>query len=540
MAVYFALIKLGRNISSSVFAALFIMTLPNLNFNFMLLSRAPTHIGLALLILTLGLYYSEKRFTSVAVACLLSMTHFMMFGFLIVIVISSELSRFGFQIREKVVIEKKSYKIKLKPLTKEFTLRLVIWTIPFIWVVFFMTKFFLEPIGLIMITPHSLDTFTDGPGIIYKVLRVFRDFLDNFITTFVFMFLVILAFSFKVTSLNWKELGLIMATVLITIVGFLMFYSETNSLLPLMFQGMDVLRFILISQVLIILMAIRGINHWGVKTLLVIILLLPIAEAQNGIINYGYLDFDDGQWRDLEPIANDLNQREGFFYVCPYKYQGDHMAYLPALTGKPYFDGWNPPGVRLNWFQETHPSSSKYRPNSSLILDVANNPAKYGVKWFVTRKDYYGLPSSWDLVSQEANQSKWLWETNIQISLVDVIPFGNGSLDYITPNKLQVILNTNETTVDILIKVAHHPSWKIQENANLSIEREEEIGFMLVKNVSSGILILNFESNHVDIVFAGFIINLIIIAVLSIYEYKIPELMRKKLNSQKDNKNNSL
>jgi hypothetical protein len=171
---------------------------------------------------------------------------------------------------------------------------------------------------------------------------------------------------------------------------------------------------------------------------------------------------------------------------------------------------------------------------------VANNPAKYGVKWFVTRKDYYGLPSSWDLVSQEENQSKWLWETNIQISLVDVIPFGNGSLDYITPNKLQVILNTNETTVDILIKVAHHPSWKIQENANLSIEREEEIGFMLVKNVSSGILILNFESNHVDIVFAGFIINLIIIAVLSIYEYKIPELMRKKLNSQKDNKNNSL
>ena len=538
--VYFALSKLGRNMSSSIFAALFIMTLPNLNSNFMFFSRAPTHIGLALLILALGLYYSDKRYTSVAVACLLSMTHFMMFGFLIVIVLCSELSRFGFQVSKKFFIERDAFKIGIKPVAKNFSLRLVIWVIPFIWVFLFMTEFFLEPIGLIMITPHSLSTFTDGPGIIYKILRVLRDFLYNYITIYVFMFLIILAFSFKVTRLNWKELGLIMATMLITIFGFFMFYGETSSLLPLMFQGMDVLRFILISQVLIILMAIRGINHWGVKVLLVIILLLPVAEAQNGIINYGYLDFDDGHWRDLEPIANDLNQRDGFFYVCPYNYQGDHMAYLPALTGKPYFDGWNPPGVRLNWFQETPPSTSKYRPNSSLILDVESNPSKYGVKWFVTGKDYFGLPSSWNLVSQEENQSKWLWETSLPISLVDVIPYGNGSLEYITPNKLQVTINSNETIVDILIKVAHHPSWKIHENTDLNIEREEEIGYMRVKNVSREIITLNFESSHVDFVFAGFIINLGIITVLFLYEYKILELMRKKVHSLIDKKKHSL
>ncbi len=534
--VYFALCKLGRSMLSSLFAALFVMTLSNLNTNFMFFSRAPTHIGLALLILTLGLYYSKKRFTSVAVACLLSMTHFMMFGFLIVIIICSELSYLGFQMKESFIEEKKSIETGIKPLLKEFLLRAAIWMIPFIWVIFFMTKFFLEPIGLFMITPHSFSDFSDGP---YQTLRILRDFLYTYITTFVFMLIIIFVFSFKVTRLNWKEFGLIIATILITIVGFLMYYSETSSLLPLMFRGMDVLRFVLISQVLIILTAIRGINHWIAKGLLLLILLLPIVEAQNGVINYIYLDFDDEQWRDLNPIANDLNQREGFFYACPYNYQGDHMAYLPALTGKPYFDGWNPPGVQLNWFQETPPSSNKYRPNSSLINDVANNPAKYGVKWFITRKDYYGLPSSWNFVSQEQDQNKWLWETNIPISLVDITAFGNGSVEYISPNKLQVIINSNETTVDLLIKVAHHPSWNIPANTSLNIEREEEIGFMQVTGVSSNILILEFESNHVDVVFAGFILNLIIIAVLSIYEYDVWEFMRKKIHSLTDKNKDS-
>ena len=532
LATYFALKKIGRSKSSSLFAALFIMTLPNLNTNFMFFSRAPTHIGFALLLLTLGLYYSEKRYTSVAVACLLSMTHFMMFGFLIVIILTSELSHLGFQIKNLYSKHNGSFKSDIKPLVKNFFLHTIIWLIPFVWVAFFMTKFFLEPIGLLMITPHSFSSFTDGPGIVYQTLRVVRDFLYTYITTFVFMFLIIFAFSLISSRINWKELGLLVSMVLITFVGFLMFYSETSSYLPLIFRGMDVLRFVLMSQVLIVLIAIRGVNHWSSKILLVLILLLPVAEAQNGVTNYGYLEFDDNQWRDLTPIANDLNKREGFFYVCPYNYQGDHMAYLPALTGKPYFDGWNPPGVRLNWFQETPPSSGKYRPNSSLIGDIANNPAKYGVKWFITRRDFYGLSGSWSLVSQEQDQNKWLWETNSNVSLVEVSPSGTGSLEYTSPNTLKITINSDNTTVDLLIRVAHHPSWNIQTNNNLSIVREEEIGFMEVKGVSSDSLILKFESNQVDVVFIGFILNLIIIAVLSLWEYEVWELMRRKKHSR--------
>ena len=55
IGVYFVCNSLNRSVESSTFTALFIMTLANLNSNFMFFSRAPTHIGLAILILTLGL-----------------------------------------------------------------------------------------------------------------------------------------------------------------------------------------------------------------------------------------------------------------------------------------------------------------------------------------------------------------------------------------------------------------------------------------------------------------------------------------------------
>ncbi|MHA1974232.1 MAG: hypothetical protein ACTSW1_14630 [Candidatus Hodarchaeales archaeon] len=530
ITVYFVLISLGRNKTSSTFGALFIMTLPSLNSNFMFFSRAPTHIGLALLFMTLGLYYSEKRLTSVAMACLLSMTHFMMFGFLIVIIISSEISRYGSKMKKDLEKTSSPMKVVVHQHSKELTKRLTMWTLPFLWVFFFMNTFFHHTINLIMISSHSLSTATSGSsGFFYYTLGILRDFLYNYITIFVFIFLLMLGISLKTNSLNWKEMGLLTGTITITTVGFLMFYTETNSLLPIMLRGMDVLRFILMSQMLIILVSIRGVDNWGSKVLLVLILLSSISESQNRIVNYSDTQFSESHWQDLNPIAQDLNQREGFFYVCPYNYQGDHMAYLPILTGKPYFDGWNPPGVQLNWFQKTPPSTNKYRPNSTLIADIANNPSKYGVKWFITNKNFYGLPSSWFIVSQETEQSKWLWETNETVSLIDVSPSGYGSLEYINPNKLQVTINTNETSADLIIKIAHHPSWKIQEDLNLNIEREQEIGFMSVNNVSTNVLTLVFDSNHVDIIFAAFIVNLSLIFILFVYEYRIVNFSRKLL-----------
>lgn len=527
IGVYYTANALNRSIPSSLFAALFIMTLPNLNTNFMFYSRAPTHVGLALMIITLGLYYSEKRAIAVSMACLLSMTHFMMFGFLIVIIMTSELARAGVMIKKIEIKQKNSFQFVIRSYGKEFLTRTVIWIIPFIWVFVFMFQFFLEPIGLIMISNHSLETYTDGPGPIYLILRVFRDFLYNYITIFVFMFILVFALSLKIIKLNYKETSLLISTILITIIGFFMYYEELNSLLPLMFRGMDVLRFILISQFLIVLLAIRGISKKGSIVFLTIILLLPVAEAQNGIMNHGYLQYDDRHWEDLDPIASDLNQQEGFYYVCPYYYQGDFMAYLPALTGKPYFDGWNPPGCRLNWFQQTPPSSTKYRPNSTIIQDVLNRPATYGVKWFVASQDTL-LSGSWELVTQDQNQTKWLWETNLPISLIDVYPVGNGTVEYLSANKLQIQISTNESMVDLILKVAHHPSWTVQEKPNLQIEREKEIGFMKIENVSDDNLILNFNSNHIDIVFIGFVMNCIIIAILALYEYDSWDFLKKK------------
>ena len=300
IGVYFVGNSLDRSIESSTFAALFIMTLSNLNTNFMFFSRAPTHIGLAILLITAGLYFYEKRFTAIATACLLSMTHFMMFGFLIVIVISSEISRLAKQIilskRNNTTVTQES----VQSLLRASVLRASIWLIPFIWVLVLMFQFFIEPIGLIMLTPHRFADYSDGPTIIYQLFRVLRDFLDSYITTFVFMFTIIFALTIKSSGLNWKEYGIILATLSITGTGFLMFYEESNALLPLMFRGMDVLRFMLISQCLILLLTIRGIKNLGSIILLGVILLLPVAEAQNGVSNYGYLQFDSNGQVDEE------------------------------------------------------------------------------------------------------------------------------------------------------------------------------------------------------------------------------------------------
>jgi hypothetical protein len=517
IGVYLVGNSLNRSIESSTFAALFLMTLSNLNTNFMFFSRAPTHIGLAILLLTTGLYFYEKRFTAIATACLLSMTHFMMFGFLIVIVLSSEISRIRGQIVAIKKIHTRLNKEQIIPIIKESVTRLAIWILPFIWVFILMFEFFIEPIGLIMLPRHNFGEFTDGPTPIYWLFRILRDFLYNYISIFVFMFILIFALTLKSSRLNWKEIGLLLATILITGVGFLLFYEESNATLPLMFRGMDVLRFVLISQCLILLTTIRGIKNPGSIVFLGIILLLPVAETQNGITNYGYLQFDDNHWNDLNPVADDLNQREGFFYVCPHYYQGDHMAYLPALTGKPYFDGWNPPGCQLNWFQETPPSSNKYRPNSTIIQDVITYPELYGVKWMITNRGSI-LPSWWTLISQNPNQTKLLWETDRLITLVEVLPSGNGTLEYLSPKKIEISFMSNETSVNLLIRVAHHPQWHVQGKSDLKIEREEEIGFMKLSNITDNNLILTFQSNHVDKVFLAFTINIIAIAILSLYE----------------------
>jgi hypothetical protein len=111
--------------------------------------------------------------------------------------------------------------------------------------------------------------------------------------------------------------------------------------------------------------------------------------------------------------------------------------------------------------------------------------------------------------------------------LVDVLPFGNGSLSYLSSNKIQVAIDSNESTVDLLVKVAHHPAWKIQDNPELSITRESEIGFMQIENVSSNEIVLIFKSNKVDILFSSFIINVIAVLVLVVYEFAIWEKIQK-------------
>ncbi len=528
IGVYWVGITINRSVYSSVLASLFIMTLPSLNSSFMFYSRAPTHIGVALFFFCLALYYSEKRYSAVALACLLSLTHFMMFGFFIIVIICSEIVKLGRNLQAvESAVKRRDFKL-IKPILKESAFRMLIWGIPFIWVITLMATFFSEPIGLIMVSRTSFSQFTDGPDVIYHILRVLRSFIDHYITRDVFLLMLLFGFSIVIKQFNHKELGMILAGVLITITGFLLFYQESNVELPLFLRGMDVLRFVLTSQMLILLITIRGINQKRSLVVVILILLLPIAEAQNGISNYGYLQFDDNHWNTLNPLVEDLNEREGFFYVCPYHYQGDFIAYLPALTGKPYFDGWNPPGCRLSWFQDTPPNSTKYRPNATIIQDVANDPNKYGVKWMITNKGQGGLPATnWRFVSRETNQSKWLYESKIPISLVDVTPFGNGTLTYSSANKLRIEIESNVTIVNVLIKVAHHPGWKIQDNPSLLLTRETEVGFMSIENVSNSNLVLVFKSNQVDILFASFIVNLLVIIVLIPLEYGMWERMKK-------------
>ncbi|MHA2330289.1 MAG: hypothetical protein ACXACR_17350, partial [Candidatus Hodarchaeales archaeon] len=450
IGVYWTSIALNRSLYSSTLVSLFIMTLPSLNSNFMFASRAPTHLGVALFAFCLALYYAEKRWTTIAMTCLLSLTHFMMFGFFIVVVVSSELIRLALTLQKDVWKKKPENKTVIQSILRESGIRIAIWGIPFLWVLILMSSFFSEPIGLIMLSQSDFAQFSDGPGFIYGSLRVLRSFIDFYITRSVLMFVILFAFSLIIRRLNWKEMGLILAGVLVTITGFLLFYAESNALLPLFLRGMDVFRFLLMSQILILLMTIRGINQKSSLLIMVLVLLLPLAEAQNGISNYGYQTFDDNDWNILNPLAADLKEREGFYYSCPYMYQGDFLAYLPALTGKPYFDGWNPPGVRLSWFQDTPPSSDKYRPNSTLIQDVVNYPNKYGVKWMITQKGFSGIPGIWQYVSSNSSHPKWLYESILTISLVDVLPFGNGSLSYLSSNKIQVAIDSNESTVDLL------------------------------------------------------------------------------------------
>ena len=537
--VYWINITINRSFYSSILVSLFIMTLPSLNNNFMFFSRTPTHIGIALFCFCLALYFGEKRWTSIATACMLSLTHFMMFGFLIVIVMSFELIRLGISLHKDVWRKKSLERTVIQPILRELVIRIGIWGIPFLWVIILMSNFFSEPIGLIMLSQSDFAQFSDGPGFIYRSLRVLRSFIDHYITRTVSMYLILFAVSLTIKKINWKEMSLITATVAITITGFLLFYAESNALLPLFLRGMDVLRFVLISQILIVFIAIRGINQKSSLIIMILVLLIPLAEAQNGIINYGYLGFDDDDWNVLTPLAEDLKEREGFYYACPYNYQGDFLAYLPALTAKPYFDGWNPPGCRLSWFRDTPPSTTKYRPNSTLIQDVVNNPNKYGVKWMITQQGYSGLPGFWQYVSKNSSSPKWLYESTLPISMVDVLPSGNGSLTYLSANKIQITINTNESNVDLLIKVAHHPTWDIQENSGLTIIREPEIGFMQIKNVSNNELILVFRSNQVDILFVSFIVNFIVILVLVVYEFAIWEKIKKLKITLLDEKSSS-
>jgi hypothetical protein len=508
IGVYWIGIATNRSLYNSVLVSLFIMTLPSLNVNFMFFSRAPTHIGVALFCFCLALYYAEKRWTSIGLACMLSLTHFMMFGFFI---------------RKTKPVDNTI----IQSILKKSGLRILIWGIPFLWVIILMSTFFSEPIGLIMLSQSSFAQFSDGPGIIYGSLRVLRSFIDHYITRTVLMYLILFTFSLTIRQLNWKEGGVILAGVAITLTGFLLFYIESNELLPLFLRGMDVLRFVLVSQILIILMTIRGITRKSGLIIMILVLLLPLAEAQNGISNYGYQNFDDNDWNIITPLAEELKEREGFYYACPYNYQGDFLAILPALTAKPYFDGWNPPGCRLSWFRDSPPSINKYRPNATLIQDVVNNPNKYGVKWMITQQGYFGLPGTWQYVSSNSSHPKWLYESTLPISMVDVTPFGNGSMNYLSTNKIQISIDTNESNVDLLIKVAHHPKWVIQENPELTIIRESEIGFMQIENVSSNEVILVFRSNQIDILFASFIVNFAVIGISIMYEFAILEKIKK-------------
>ncbi|NHJ01660.1 MAG: hypothetical protein EAX86_05925 [Candidatus Heimdallarchaeota archaeon] len=525
MSVYFILILLNRSVPSGFFAALFIMTLPSLNINFMFYSRAPTQLGLALLGLCLCCYYAGRSFSTISLACLLSITHYMIFGFLIVIVGATEtaqlLKRMYLIYQGETINERR--KVLAKTEVYFYTKKVGIWVIPFLWVFLLMPQFFQEPINLIMLSSGSLVSFTDGPGGLYWVLRVLRDFIYNYISLYVFMFLGLFACSIWVKKIQSKEISLFIATLFIIITGFFLFYKETNELLPLAFRGMDVLRFILVSQLLLIVLCVRGIEHKGTVFIMTIIILLPLAEAHNGIINFGYLQFDDDHWLDLEPLAEDLKSREGFYYVCPKGYQGDHMAYLPILTNKPYFDGWNPPGCRLSWFRDPPPSSSKYRPDPDTINDIIHFPEKYGVKWMFTGKGDYSLfiESHWQLVTLDPDQSKLLWETSRNISLVDVFPTGNAQLTYESPTQIRILISSTNTSVDLLIKVAHHPSWKIRGNKTWNLEREDEIGFIQVKNVTSSELVLEYQEQHLSLIFSAFLVNLTLIIISVFHEYKL-------------------
>jgi hypothetical protein len=553
LGVFFASTKLGRNKTSSLLGALFIMTLPNLNTNFMFYSRASTHIGIALLILGLGLYYSNKRASTVLLACLLGLTHFMMFGFFFVIVSTTELIYFAERTRKSLKHDSENRgalqipsreeinnikKIKSKKFWNvlriellHFFRRNVIWVIPFCWIFLLMIDFFLQPIGLIFLSSRSLTAFTDGPGEIYWILRVLRDIIYNYISIFIFMFIALFALSLKNEKLNKNEVGLIFATSSIALTGILMFYQETNAMLPLVLRGMDVLRFILIIHILVVFIAVRGVKGRGSSLFLLIVLLLPLAEAQNGTINYGYQDFDDNQWRDLAPVAEELKNRDGLYYTCPKGYQGDHMAFLPVLSNKPYFDGWNPPGARLNWFQNTPPSTQKYRPNSTLIGDVINHPQKYGVKWVITERNDYSLPGNWRKITINDEQNKWLWETQQNITLVDVYPYGNASLEYLTPNKLSISVVSNASAVNLTIKVAHHPKWIVESHPGYRIDRESEVGFMKIENIESTTIILHFQNYHVKILFIAFIVNMLALTTALFYEFNFFKKFKQFLRS---------
>ncbi len=510
LSVYLILKRFDRSNASAIFGALFIMTLPSLNANFMFYSRAPTQVGLAIFGGCLVSYYNEKRFLAVSIACLLSITHYMIFGFLIVIVATTEVVYLAKRVHSESKTETNDIAALLKAETKSFGKRISIWAVPFVWVFLLMPDFFQEPINLIMLSRGSLLSFTDGPGGVYWILRIFRDFLYNYISVYVFMFLIIFAFSIWVRKINLKELGVIITTLLIIITGFLLFYEETNKLLPLAFRGMDVLRFILISQILIVILCVRGIEHKGTIIIMGIIVLLPLAEAHNGIINFGYLQFDDNHWDDLTPLAEELRAQNGYYYVCPKGYQGDHMAYLPILSGKPYFDGWNPPGCQLNWFRDPPPSSSKYRPDLETIYDIIYHPEKYGVKWMFTRNNDFLLNrfSHWERITDDLEQNKLLWKTTRNISLVDVYPDGSAQFEYQDPTRIEITVTSLYSEVDLLVRVAYHPKWHVATPEEGLLVREEEIGFMLIQNVSTTHITLQFLDNHLSMIFIAFVQNI--------------------------------
>ncbi|MFW9777400.1 MAG: hypothetical protein ACFFE8_01020 [Candidatus Heimdallarchaeota archaeon] len=549
LAVFFASTRLGKNKVSSLLGSLFVMTLPNLNTNFMFYSRAPTHIGIALLVIGLGFYYDNKRASTILLACLLGLTHFMMFGFFFVIVSLTELIYFFDRTKKglkhnsdnpnplQTSSEEKANNIdqnepeQLWNVLKSELTRLIrrnsTWLIPFGWIFFLMIDFFQQPIGLILVSSRSLSVFTDGPGEIYWFLRVLRDIIYSYLSIFIFMFLALFALSLKSEKLNTNEMGLAIATFFIAFTGILMFYQETNAMLPLMLRGMDVLRFILITHILVVFIAVRGVRGWGSSVFLLIVLLLPLAEAQNGIVNYGYQDFDDNQWRDLVPVAEELKNRAGLYYACPKGYQGDHMAFLPILADKPYFDGWNPPGVRLNWFQNTPPSTQKYRPNSTLIADVIGNPQKYGVKWMIAGKNDYSLAGDWKKITTDDEQSKWLWETPENITLVDVYPSGNANLEYLSPDKISISVASNQSTVNLTIKVAHHPKWIVESHSGHQVDRESEVGFMEIKDIEPTTVILHFQNNHLKILFIAFIGNFGALTIAAFHDYNLFKKLKR-------------